>query len=132
MRPNEYKHNVTCGMLRRSNKSAVWKISSSGTPYFLMAAWKRCTFSINWKLVPRSWIFFTEPGANLLANLQRTMPSRKMSSYWPDGTFSPNTLKIHSNTSCSCSLLRGYGNRKMKIKLNSWMKFKQTNKTYTI
>jgi hypothetical protein len=26
-------------MLRRSNKSAVWKISSSGTPYFLIAAW---------------------------------------------------------------------------------------------
>lgn len=36
---SEYKQRVTCTMLRRSNKSAVWKISSSGTPYFLIAAW---------------------------------------------------------------------------------------------
>lgn len=36
---NEYKQRVTWTMLRRSNKSAVWKISSSGTPYFLIAAW---------------------------------------------------------------------------------------------
>lgn len=37
--PKEYRHNVTCGIFLLSNKSAVWKISSSGTPYFLMAAW---------------------------------------------------------------------------------------------
>lgn len=66
-----------------------------------------CTFSINWKLVPRSWIFFTLPGVSLLANLHSTWPSRKMSSYWPDGTFSPNTSNTHFKTSASCSLLRG-------------------------
>lgn len=106
-RAKAYKDNVTCGMLRRSNKSAVWKISSSGNPYFLIAAWKRWMFSINWKLVPRSWIFFTEPAVNLLANLHKTIPSFKISSYWPAGTFSPKTAKIHSNTSFSWSLLRG-------------------------
>lgn len=37
--PKAYKQRVTCGTLRRSNKSAVWKISSSGTPYFLRKAW---------------------------------------------------------------------------------------------
>lgn len=79
-RPKEYKQSVTCGMFRRSNRSAVWKISSSGTPYFFKPAWKRWIFSINWKLVPRSWIFFTEPGANLLINLHRTTPSFKISS----------------------------------------------------
>lgn len=134
--PNEYKHNVTCGIFRRSNKSAVWKISSSGTPYFLIAAWNLCkflfsintsnfivcirmfsylcTFSINWKLVPRSWIFFTLPGVNLLANLHNTWPSRKMSSYCPDGTFSPKTSKTHFKTSASCSLLRGCKNIKKR------------------
>ena len=33
------RHSVTWGILRRSYRSAVWKISSSGTPYFLTAAW---------------------------------------------------------------------------------------------
>lgn len=79
-RANEYNDNVTWGTFRRSNKSAVWKISSSGNPYFLTKAWKRCTFSINWKFVPRSWIFFTDPGVSLLANLHKTTPSFKISS----------------------------------------------------
>ena len=30
---------VTWEMFLRSKRSAVWKISSSGTPYFLIAAW---------------------------------------------------------------------------------------------
>lgn len=30
---------VTWAMFLRSKRSAVWKISSSGTPYFLIAAW---------------------------------------------------------------------------------------------
>lgn len=79
-RANEYKLNVTCGTFRFSNKSAVWKISSSGNPYFFAKAWNRWTFSINWKLVPRSWIFFTDPGVILFANLHKTTPSFKMSS----------------------------------------------------
>lgn len=37
--PRAYKQSVTWGMLRLSKRSAVWKISSSGTPYFLIAAW---------------------------------------------------------------------------------------------
>lgn len=99
----ENRHKVTWAMFLLSNKSAVWKISSSGTPYFLMAAWnlKRYwnkmkhgilkfpsekifnylwTFSISWKFVPRSWIFLMHPGVNLLANLQRTIPSFSISS----------------------------------------------------
>lgn len=39
MRPREKIQRTTWGMFRRSKRSAVWKTSSWGTPYFLMASW---------------------------------------------------------------------------------------------
>lgn len=104
--PKEYKQRVTCGIFLLSNRSAVWKISSSGTPYFFIAAWNLWMFSINWKLVPFVCIFLTDPGASLLTKLQRTTPSRRTSSYGWLGSFSPRTASIHSMTSVSCSLFR--------------------------
>lgn len=98
---------ITCGMFLRSNRSAVWKISSCGTPYFFMPSWKRWMFSISWKLVPLAWIFLMEPGSSLFIKLQRTTPFLRMSSNSPAGTGSPMQLKIHSSTSFSNSLLRG-------------------------
>ena len=63
-------------------------------------------FSINLKLPPLVWILLTEPGAILLINLHKTMPSRNTSSYGWWGNFSPKTASIQSTISCSCSLLR--------------------------
>ncbi len=36
--PSALRQSVTCAMFLRSKRSAVWKISSSGTPYLRMAA----------------------------------------------------------------------------------------------
>ena len=48
----EKRHSATWGRFRPSNRSGVWKTSSSGTPYFLTAARKDCTFSIRRKAGP--------------------------------------------------------------------------------
>ena len=45
--PREKMQSDTCGMFLASKRSGVWKTSSSGTPYFLAAFKKDCTFSIN-------------------------------------------------------------------------------------
>ena len=45
--PREKMHRDTWGMFLASNKSGVWKTSSSGTPYFLAADRKDWTFSIS-------------------------------------------------------------------------------------
>lgn len=71
--------------------------------FFVFYLWM---FSISLKLPPLVWILLTEPGAILLINLHKMIPSRRTSSYgWP-GNFSPKTASIHSMISCSCSLLR--------------------------
>ena len=48
----EKRQSATWGRFRPSNRSGVWKTSSSGTPYFLAAARKDCTFSISRKAGP--------------------------------------------------------------------------------
>ena len=59
-RPREKRQRTTCGMFRFSNRSGVWKTSSSGTPYFLAATRKAWTFSINMNAGP-----WTTTGHNL-------------------------------------------------------------------
>lgn len=83
-------------ILSTDNMPNTSRVSSSGI--YL------CIFSISWKFVPFSWIFFTDPGEILLISLQRMTPSRRMSSYSPFGRGSPKTSEIHWRTSCSCSL----------------------------
>ena len=39
---------VTWATFLRSKRSAVWKISSSGTPYFLIAAWNLGKSKTDW------------------------------------------------------------------------------------
>jgi len=50
--PREKRQRATWDKFLASNKSGVWKTSSSGTPYFLAAVRKDWTFSISKKAGP--------------------------------------------------------------------------------
>ena len=69
-------------MLRASKRSAVWKISSGGTPYFLQAFWKAAMFSISWKLLPFVAMRLTLPGWITLINLQNATSLRVFGKSW--------------------------------------------------
>merc|ERR1712002_74218 len=87
----EKRQSATWGRFRPSNRSGVWKTSSSGTPYFFAAARKDCTFSISRKAGPFSLNFLTLPGWILLISLQSTTPSFRTSPKSPAGSGSPIT-----------------------------------------
>ena len=105
--PREKMQSDTWGMFLASNKSGVWKTSSSGTPYFLAAVRKDWTFSISRKAGPFSLNFLTLSGLILFIRRQRTTPFWRTSAKSPSGSFSSRTASIHwewfcylSNISC--------------------------------
>ena len=65
---------LTCGMFLPSKRSGVWKISSSGTPYFLRAFWKLEMFSMRKKAAPVVLNFGMAPGLILFISWHRTTP----------------------------------------------------------
>merc|ERR550519_586226 len=101
--PREKRQRATCDKFLASNKSGVWNTSSSGTPYFLAAVRKDCTFSIRRKAGPFSLNFLTLPGASLFISLHKMTPFCRTSEKSPSGRGSSITASIHSRISFSCS-----------------------------